>query len=105
METVLSILLGGLITIVVSWNFYVRAAKDLRAETVRLRQRVDLVLSRLENAGIVELSRDQSGDIRGINVTIHLPGIPLQTKVFPPTVTTEPSNDEAESGDPETSGR
>lgn len=85
METALGIIVGGLITLCVSWLFYVRAAKELRIESVNLRRRIDLVLTGLGNAGIVELSRNEEGEIVGISVTVRPSTIATTAQVHPTT--------------------
>lgn len=44
LDVLLSVLLGGLITTLVAWWFYVRASKELRSEAVELRHLTTLVL-------------------------------------------------------------
>jgi hypothetical protein len=66
----LSILIGGTITFVASGIFYVRAARDLRQETARLRQHTTLILRGLEEAGLVEYNRDEQGEIVGMVIKI-----------------------------------
>jgi hypothetical protein len=71
--SILSILIGGTITFLASWIFYVRAARDLRQETARLQRHTTLILRGLEEAGLVEYNRDEQGEITGI--VIKLSGV------------------------------
>ena len=61
------ILIGGVITLLVSLVFYVPAARSLKRETARLRRHTTLILRGLEEAGLVEYHRDERGDIVGIS--------------------------------------
>ena len=70
-ETVVSVLVGGAITFAVSWSFYVRAARALQAETAAVRRKVDSVLYGLEDAGIVRLSKNPSGEVEGVLVVVE----------------------------------
>jgi hypothetical protein len=60
-------LIGGAITILVSWIFYVCAARSLKRETARLQRHTALILRGLEEAGLVEWTRNEdTGEIEGI---------------------------------------
>jgi len=72
---VLGVLLGGVITFLVSWWFYVRAASELRQEADRLRDQVDIILRGLEDAELFKLNRDPAtGKITGIRFEGKLSG-------------------------------
>jgi hypothetical protein len=68
-EYILAIIIGGVITLLISRWYYIKASEDLRLESAALRSKVDIVLRALEEYGIVKLVRDKSGEITGI--TIH----------------------------------
>ena len=59
------IILGGLITVLVSLIFYIPSARSLRQESERLRSRTDLIMRGLEEAGLVEYRRDENNEISG----------------------------------------
>jgi membrane protein YqaA with SNARE-associated domain len=63
--SILGALIGSLVGGLVSWwvarIYYVRAARDLRDESDRLRRVTLQVLSGLEEAGLVSIGRDVSG--------------------------------------------
>ena len=71
---IISIAIGALITWFVAWRYYVRAALALEAETKKLRNLLRITLQALEDAGMVKLNRDPSGQIVGMthNVNISL---------------------------------
>ncbi len=62
----LSILVGGLITWLVSRFYYIRASNDLSKEANRLREFTELMLRGMEAAGWVEYNRDDRGNPIGI---------------------------------------
>jgi hypothetical protein len=62
------IVIGGLITVLVSLVFYVPSARGLRRESERLRRRTDLIMRGLEDAGLVEYRRDENGEVEGVVV-------------------------------------
>jgi hypothetical protein len=62
------IIIGGLITVLVSLIFYVPSAGGLRRESERLRHRTDLIMRGLEDAGLVEYRRDENGEVEGLVV-------------------------------------
>ena len=59
-------LAGGLITFLCSRHFYLKAAKGLEREAVELRRLTTLVLRGMEESGLAELNRDESGRITGL---------------------------------------
>ena len=63
---ILGTLVGSIVTWLASSHFYRRAAQDLIVETEALRKHTQLILRSLEEAGFVELARDQEGHIAGI---------------------------------------
>jgi hypothetical protein len=68
-RNVLSFLIGGLITFIVSWFSYMRAGKDLKKEAEELRKINTLILRGLEQQG-VDFSKDQEGNITGIMIKL-----------------------------------
>ncbi len=67
---IITMIIGALITGLVSWFFYARAAKQLKEETKEVRRLTTMVLQAMEIAGLVKLSRDAYGNITGIVVNI-----------------------------------
>jgi hypothetical protein len=70
-----SIAIGALITWLVARRYYyVRAALDLELETKKIRNLLRIALQALEDAGMVKLNRDSSGQIVGMvhDVSINL---------------------------------
>jgi len=61
-----SVVAGGVITLLCSWFFYWKAAKELTSETAELRRLTTLVLRGVEEGGLAELNRDESGRITGL---------------------------------------
>jgi hypothetical protein len=58
MDTFVSTIAGAAVAVLSSWYFYMRAAKHL-----------SLVARGLEEAGLVQYNRDQSGNIIGLVLT------------------------------------
>lgn len=70
METAIGIIIGGLITWVVSLVYYRKASDDLRKEAAELR-RLSAVLARgMEEEGRPTFARDESGDPTGVRGSI-----------------------------------
>ena len=65
-----SVLLGGLVTWLVAWWYYRRAAQELRIEAGEIRHLNTVILGSLENAGLAKLTRDDSGRITGFTVSL-----------------------------------
>jgi len=63
---IVSIALGILFASFVNWWFYIRASRDLKLETKKLRNLLRIVLQALEDAKMVKLNRDASGEIIGM---------------------------------------
>jgi len=61
-----SVVGGGVITIFCSWVVYAKAATQLKTEAAELRRLATLVLRGMEEAGLAELNRDESGRITGL---------------------------------------
>ena len=64
--TVVGIVVGGIITYLVSRHYYVRAARSLEQETDRLHRHTTLILRGLEEAELVEYRRDEQGEIERV---------------------------------------
>lgn len=70
--SVAGVVVGGLITALVSRYYYKRAADDLKLETSNLRKLVSLVLSFLENEGVeMTVRRDDQGEVVGLVASIR----------------------------------
>lgn len=65
-DTIVSILIGGFITWVAAHWYYVRAAREMEAETKALKNLHRISLQAMENAGMVKLNRNLAGDIVGM---------------------------------------
>lgn len=62
------VLIGGIITWIVAKWYYEKASRELNRETKTLRSMVNNIGRALENEGLVTLSWDDAGQIRGIQV-------------------------------------
>lgn len=60
-----ALLLGGLISWYFSRLYYKKSGDELRDEAARLRHLSHIMLNAMEDAGLVKLNRDQSGEIKG----------------------------------------
>jgi len=65
MDTFLGVLAGGIITFLVAWHYYQRAARELRDEAKKLRHLTTLGLRVNEREGKADYKRDESGEIVG----------------------------------------
>ena len=63
--TLIGVASGGILTWLVSRSYYRRATKDLSLSIEHLSSRIFKVLRALEEAGFIELARDQSGNYTG----------------------------------------
>ena len=79
MGTVVSCLVGvvagGFITWWTSRSYYLKSSKDLLNESQELRRLNQIMLLGMENAGFIDLSKDASGKITGLNVKTSVPSI------------------------------
>jgi len=71
METLISILVGSVVTWFFSWRYYAKAGKELQEETAKLRQLNELLLRGLENAGLMKVARDESGQPTGLVIELE----------------------------------
>ena len=65
-DTIVSILIGGFITWIAAHWYYVRAAREMAAETKALKNLHRISLQAMEDAGMVKLNRNSAGDIVGM---------------------------------------
>lgn len=73
LSTLAGLVGGSLVTFFVARYYYVRASKDLLAETKRLRNIVNLLAGGLINAGLFEGKFDpETGDLSLITVSTSL---------------------------------
>jgi hypothetical protein len=72
LDTLIGAVIGGVISLLVSLAFYVPAARSLEREAARLYDRTTLILRALEEAGLVKLTRDERGDIVGIEINVRM---------------------------------
>jgi DNA-binding MarR family transcriptional regulator len=63
---ILGAFVGGMVTWWAASHFYRLAARDLANEAAALRRHTTLILRSLEQAGYVDLTRDQDGQIVGL---------------------------------------
>ena len=68
--TLFSTAVGGGLTWFVSRWYYVRAAKDMEAESKKLRDLHYISLYAMENAGMLELNRNVHGEITGMTANM-----------------------------------
>ena len=71
-------LIGGAITIVVSWFFYVRAARglqreaeELKQEAQELKQQTQLIMRGLQEGLDIEFNQDEQGNIIGVGIKLR----------------------------------
>jgi len=73
----IALAIGSLITWFVTRRYYMRAAFDLESETQKIRKLLGIALQALEDAKMVKLNRDASGQIIGMthflraNIAVH----------------------------------
>lgn len=65
-DTIISMAVGAIVTAIVAHLYYVRAAKDMEAESKKLRNLHCISLQFMEDAGMGKLNRDASGEIVGM---------------------------------------
>jgi len=94
---VLSVVLGGVITLIVSWVFYWRTSADLQHKVAALAEQsrqlellISIVAGAMENRGLISVDRNAAGDITGLSVTVPAePATGGSIGAALPTVTTE----------------
>ena len=72
MGTILYMLVGGLITVLVSRYYYKRASEKLKRETESLHKNTILILRGLKENGIIDYTEDEYGNPEGLIVKIKL---------------------------------
>jgi hypothetical protein len=90
--TFLSTLAGGVITWIAAHKYYVRAAKEMEAETKYVQNLLRISLQAMEDTKMVKLNRDASGKITGM---VHELSAHAVTTSFA-TVTLSVSNESQE---------
>lgn len=63
--SILSVIVGGLITWLCSRRYYIKAGQELKTETAVLRRLNEIMLHAMEDSGMVKLNRDGSFNIIG----------------------------------------
>jgi hypothetical protein len=86
-----SLVVGGLITWLAARCYYLKSSKDLRNESQELRRLNRIMLLGMENAGFIELSKDASGKIIGLNVKIIVPSIQSGEQFGIPSIIVQPA--------------
>jgi len=78
--------MGALITWLVARRYYVHAALDLESETTKIRKLLAIILQSLEDAGMVELNRNSSGQIIGMNYKLSVDSLMHSHSITSPTL-------------------
>lgn len=105
-ETIISMLigtaLGGIISALISYCFSRTSSEELRQETAKLKRLHQILLNALEDKGLVEFARDESGHVNG-NVFRLLPENAVLTisatgesRIINRGIQTTPNNSRAE---------
>ena len=72
--TIVAVVVGALVTWLVAYVYYRRAAKELELEAAKLRNLVRIVLVVMEQQGWAKLNRNGSGNIVGFEVDKEFAG-------------------------------
>lgn len=83
-------LFGGLLSLMFTWLFYRKSSEELREEASKLRELNFLMLRGLEEAGGVEFTRDEEGNLVGIRIRVSASSHGSSTLTAHPSVR-EPS--------------
>lgn len=67
---IVAVIIGGIITGIFSKYYYTRASKDLNQEASKLIKLDNLILRSLEEAGLVEYTRDEQGNIKSLVIKL-----------------------------------
>jgi hypothetical protein len=70
-ETLISLLIGSVVSWVASWFYYKRAGDELKLESEQARKLSTIMLMAMEENGWVKLKRDDSGNIRAMISRLH----------------------------------
>lgn len=84
-DTIISIFIGGLITWIAAYYYYVQASKDMISKTDELERLSHLIIRGIESNG-AEYTRDDNGKPTGLVIKVNIPHGGLELKGFPPTV-------------------
>ncbi len=61
-SNVLSVLVGCLVTVLVSRRYYIKASEDLKQETDNLKQLTKQLMRMMDDAGLIEVEWDADGN-------------------------------------------
>jgi len=61
-----AVFVGAIIAWLASRYYYVRVGKDLEREASELIQKINLILRGMEEGGLVEWTKDEQGNVKGI---------------------------------------
>jgi hypothetical protein len=64
--TIISIVFGGILTLIVAHLYYIRASQELSVEANKLRQLNNLILVALEQSNLATLTHDAEGNVTGV---------------------------------------
>jgi hypothetical protein len=64
--TIISIVFGGILTLIVARRYYIRASQELSVEANKLRQLNNLILVALEQSNLATLTHDAEGNVTGV---------------------------------------
>jgi hypothetical protein len=91
LSTFAGIVVGAVITFLVSRYYFRRASIQLEEEASRLRQLVTVVALYMQRDGQLEnVELDERGNLKGYTQTIYVPGIPSEESFGEMTVTQGP---------------
>jgi len=66
LEVGIGVLAGGLVTVMASRAYYLKAAKDLTEETAKLRKLISVAIVGMERAGFIRAARNEAGELTGL---------------------------------------
>lgn len=69
-SNIVAVIIGGIVTGLFSKYYYARASKDLNKEASKLIKLDNLILRSMEEAGLVEYTRDEQGNIKGLVIKV-----------------------------------
>lgn len=78
---VIGVLIGGLITWLVSKSYYEKAGAQLKNESELVRKKVDMVLHGMEAARLITVQHDTNGEVVGYGVERGLLGVQAKADV------------------------
>ena len=68
--TLVGVIIGGIITWYVSKKYYKRASQEMKEESDKLIKKINLILRSMEEAGLIEYTRDEQGNIKGLVIKL-----------------------------------